>query len=96
MNGIWLVVKISHLTTLLVEVRWSERVHTDLYVRGDVGRGVEKKNVLAAVTRMWRLKRATVEQGETSGPDNTPPPEVETEDRSNQLWCAPPWQTPNT
>ena len=43
MNGIWLVVKISHLTTLLVEVRWSERAHTDLYVSRDVERGAKKK-----------------------------------------------------
>ena len=52
MNGNWSVVNIniSHLITLLVEVRWSERVHIDLYVRGDVGRGSEKKNAVTAVT----------------------------------------------
>lgn len=47
--------KISHLTTLLVEVRLSERVHTDLYVRGNVVRGTEKKKVVTAVTRAWTL-----------------------------------------
>jgi hypothetical protein len=55
MNGNWLVVNISHLTTLLVEVRLSERVHTDLYVRGNVVRGAGKKKVVTAVTRAWTL-----------------------------------------